>query len=297
MIKTKSIKNFDITTPKKGAFTIDTDDDFPKMHTLTIASGRRGGGKSVAISNLIKKSKEKEYLQKCWLITPTYNSNKSIWDIAGIEEEDVFEPTVNVLKEICKKIEAEKLEWEEFLDKKKKYKEFLKDNDKSVMQINPYKLMDYYDLGFLDKGEPPVWKYKTECPPRLGVCLDDVLGTDLLAKRSAGLLNFCIKHRHHSCLGVSVYILTQSYCAQGGINRAIRENCTALMLFKLNDENQRKKIKEEADLECSDEDFEKMCEYAHSKPHNFLFMDFAPKDNKKRFRSGFSEYLMPESQK
>ena len=297
MITTKNIKNFDITPPKKGAFTIDTDDDFPKMHTLTIASGKRGGGKSVAIANLLKKAKDKGYLQKVWLITPTYNSNKQIWNIANILEEDVHEPTVNVLKDICKKIEAEKQEWDEFLEKKKKYKEFLKDNDKSVMQINPYKLMDYYDLGFLDKGEPPKWKYDQEVPPRLGVCLDDVLGTDLLAKRSAGLLNFCIKHRHHSCIGISVYILTQSYCSQGGINRAIRENNTALMLFKLNDDNQRKKIKEEADLECTNEEFEKMCEYAHSKPYNFLFMDFAPKDDKKRFRSGFDEYLIPDTLK
>ena len=297
MITTKKIKNFDIIPPKKGAFTIDTEDDFPKMHTLTIASGKRGGGKSVAVANLLKKAKDKGYLQKVWLITPTYNSNKSIWDVANILEEDVFEPTVNVLKDICKKIEAEKLEWDEFLEKKKKYKEFLKDNDKSVMNINPYKLMDYYDLGFLDKGEPPKWKYDQEVPPRLAVCLDDVLGTDLLAKRSAGLLNFCIKHRHHSCIGISVYILTQSYCSQGGINRAIRENNTALMLFKLNDDNQRKKIKEEADLECTNEEFEKMCEYAHSKPYNFLFMDFAPKDDKKRFRSGFDEYLIPDTLK
>ena len=293
-ITRKHIKDLDIIPPKKGAFTIETDDDFPKLHTLLVASGRRGGGKSVAIANFIKKAKDKGYYDKVWLVTPTYYSNKHIWDMADITEEDVYEPTMNVLKEIIKKIESERAEWDDFLERKKRWKEFLKDNNKNVNAINPYKLMQYYDLGFFDKMEEPVWKYKNEVPPRLGLVLDDVLGTDLLARRTAGLLNFCIKHRHlGKGLGISIFLLTQSYCAQGGVNRAIRENTTHLMLFKVNDENQIKKIKEESDLPISDEEFMSMCKYCHDKPYNFLFMDFAPKDESKRFRSGFNEYLMP----
>ena len=88
-MKVRKINKFSTELPKKSAFTIETDLDFPKLHTLCIASGKRGGGKSVAIANLVKKAKEKGYYDRVYLITPTYNSNKQIWDIADIAEEDV----------------------------------------------------------------------------------------------------------------------------------------------------------------------------------------------------------------
>ena len=43
-MRIKKINKFNTQLPKKTAFSIDTDDDFPKLHTLTIASGKRGGG-------------------------------------------------------------------------------------------------------------------------------------------------------------------------------------------------------------------------------------------------------------
>ena len=106
MLKTKKIHKFKTELPKAGAFTIDTDADFPKLHTLCIASGKRGGGKSVAITNFIKSARDKHYYDRVFLITPTYYSNRNIWDIAKIDEEDVYEPTVSVLKDIIQLVEA-----------------------------------------------------------------------------------------------------------------------------------------------------------------------------------------------
>ena len=37
--------------------------------------------------------------------------------------------------------------------------------------------------------------------------------------------------------------------------------------------------------------FHEMFKYCHDKPFNFLAMDFAPKDESKRFRSGWDEYI------
>ena len=56
----KHIGKFQTILPKKGAFTIETEDDYPRLHTLCIASGKRGGGKSVAISSYLKKLKDKQ---------------------------------------------------------------------------------------------------------------------------------------------------------------------------------------------------------------------------------------------
>ena len=70
----------------------------------------------------------------------------------------------------------------------------------------------------------------------------------------------CIKHRHiGKGLGISIFMLVQSYCAQGGINRAIRENCTLLLLFKLNQDAQIKKLYSETDLDMTEEQFIDMC--------------------------------------
>jgi hypothetical protein len=296
---TNTKNKMDVKPPKKASFTIETDDDFPKLHTLSLVSGKRGGGKSVATANFMRLCKDKQYFQRCWLITPTYASNKEIWNIADIQEEDVLEPTVTALKEVAKLIEAERQEWNLFLQQKALYEKFHKDiKHKAIKSIPSDELMNYFEMGLLDNPEMemPKWKYSLECPPRLALIIDDCLGTDLMAKRTAGLVNTCIKHRHLSDgLGVSIFMLVQSYCAQGGVNRAIRENATNLWLFKINDYNQIKKVKEEADLPVSEKDFEEMCHMCHEIPYNFLFIDFNPKDESKRFRSGFGNYLHPPS--
>lgn len=296
MVQTHKIGKFKTELPDKSAFTIETEFDFPKLHTLMVASGRRGGGKSVAIANFIREAKAKGYYDRCWLITPTYKSNKSIWDIADIDSEDVYEPDINCIKTIISLVEAEREEWDLFLHKKEQYKKYTKDfKDRQVSMIKAEELLRYYDYGFLD-GQVPEWKYKNEVPPRLAVVIDDALGTDLYAKRTAGLTNFCIKHRHiGDGLGISVFMLVQSYCALGGVPRPVRENTTHLMLFKINDEGQIKKVKEECDLPISDEKWIEITNDAHSKPFNFLFIDFSPRCNTKRFRSGFDEYyVIPE---
>jgi len=294
-MKVKKINKFKTQLPSKTAFSIDTEPDFPKLHTLCIASGKRGGGKSVAIANLVKKCIDKGYYDKVYLITPTYKSNKSIWDIANIQEEDVYEPTIDVLNIIQENVEQEKKDWDDFLMQKEIYKKFKGDmKHKKISNINPDELIDYYEMGFME-GEKPEWKYKYERPPRLAVIIDDCLGTDLMAKRTAGLVNTCIKHRHLSCLGISIFMLVQSYCSHGGIPRPIRENTTHLLLFKINDKKQIDKVKEECDLPVTDEEFTEMCEYAHSIPYNFLFIDFAAKKPCQQFRSGFDNYLRPPS--
>jgi hypothetical protein len=287
-----------IQPPKKGAFTIETEDDFFKMHTLTIASGKRGSGKSVAVSNIARMTKQKGYMDRIYLITPTYASNKEIWEIAGIEETDIFEPKKTVLHNLKKLIEQERHEWDDFLKKKELYKEYqrvingqsLNLNDADIMQ----KLLTYHELGFLDS--PPVWKYKKEVPPRLGVIIDDCLGSELFLP-TAKLTSFCCNHRHHgNGLGISVWMLVQSYCCKEGIAKPIREQCTALLLFKLVQEKNLQRIWEESDVPIKYEDFKKMCVDVHKEPHAFLFIDFAFKRPEHRFRHNLDKFLTYQEQ-
>ena len=296
-METKKVNIIKTKLPDKGAFTIETSPDFIKLHSLMILSGKRGGGKSVSIANFIRTCKEKNYFDKIYLVTPTYASNKSIWDIASIEPEDVFEPDIGVVKLIKEKIEAEKQEWDEFLQELKLYKKFKKEieNDKYIDDEN---LIKYLENGYLDNKERPKWKYKVEQPPRLGVIFDDCLNSEVMARRSSGLINFCIKHRHVADgLGVSIFLLVQAYCSHDGINKAIRENTTQLLLFKTNSEVQLKKIKDECDLPITEEEFQEICNKAFEVPYQFVLIDFAAKCPSFQFRIGWNEIIIPPSLK
>ena len=289
LVKTK-IKNFGIIPPQKGAFTIETPPDIPKLHCMMMVSGKRGGGKSCAVANFVKKLKDYNLMDRVLLITPTYNSNKSIWDIATIEEEDVYEPDIMVLKNVIQLVEAEKSEWDMFLVQKQQYQEFKRDlKRKPITEIDEGLLLEYQDLGFFEG--PPTWKYNKEVPPRLFLIIDDCMGTDLFKPR-AKLINFCIKHRHIADgLGISVAMLVQSYCAIGGVPRPIRENTTLLLLFKCKDENQRKKIHEEIGSDVDLDKFDAMYTYATEEPFSFLTVDFNPKAPDKQYRKQFDTFL------
>jgi phage terminase large subunit-like protein len=82
-MKTKTCPGLGIQPPKKSAFTIETAPDFFRMHMLALFFGKRGGGKSVAVANLIRLCKERGYLDRVILITPTFESNKEIWQRRG----------------------------------------------------------------------------------------------------------------------------------------------------------------------------------------------------------------------
>ena len=65
----------------------------------------------------------------------------------------------------------------------------------------------------------------------------------------------------------------------------------------MNQDAQIKKLYEETDLDMSLTDFVSMCNKVHETPFNFLCMDFAPKSEHMKFRSGFDEYIHIASEK
>jgi len=287
--------NIDIQMPKSNSYAIDTDDDFIKLPALVCVNGKRHSGKTLSVVNYVREMKNKHYCDRCLVITPTYASNKNTWDIAEIDEQDVFEPGKHVLKDIKKFIQGEKDEWDQFLEMKEKYKEYqkmVKKQDLNVEDENLLKeLLNYEELGFFD--EPPSWKYRKEVPPRLALVIDDSMGTDIMLP-SAGLTKFVIAHRHWGeGLGISVFMLVQSYTAGAGqgLARPIREQTTQLWLFKIVQEGQLKKVFEESDLEINYEKYLELCSQVHSVPYNFLMIDFNAKDPEKKYRNGFKEFI------
>ena len=292
----------DTKLPEKQAFAIDVPEDYPKLHTLSIVNGKRGGGKTVCTVNYLKKCRDEKLIDKIWVVTPTYHSNSEIWRICYLEEKDCQQPSINVLKNILSEMEEIKEEWDEYVSQCILYKEFLKYIEDPEHYISEDKLLTFFKDGYSDVPymEKPSWRFaengEEAHPPRFAIVLDDCLNSDVMRKPTAGLVNFCIRHRH-VCggLGCSVFMLTQSYCSRGGVDRAIRENTTHLYLFRICDQNQIKKIFEECDLPIEFEEFEEMLKIAHATPFNFLHIDFCPTDPLKKYRNGWNEFLVPAS--
>jgi len=287
-----------IKPPQKSAFEIETSEHFPKLHTCLIASGKRGSGKSCSIANYVRACYDRGYFDKVWCITPTYASNKEIWDMIPIDPDNVMEPTKTCMKELTELIMQERNSWDEFLERKKQYEQYLKDmknekldlSDKNVLD----RLLNYEEHKFFD--DKPVWHYRNEVPPRLAVIIDDCIGSDLMRLPSAKLTSFVCNHRHHgNSLGVSIFMLVQSYACREGVARCIRENCTHLMLFRVAQEQQIKKVYEEADVDMSYEEFYEIIREVHEEPYAFFFFDFAPKKPEYRFRKNFDEFIIPNT--
>ena len=291
MVKNKSIEIF---TPKKSEFAIETTDDFIKLPCLTVINGKRHSGKTLATVNYIREMKNRGYCDRCLVITPTYDSNKSTWDIAKIEAEDCFDPSKHVLKTIRKIIQEEKDDWDRYKHEMKLYKEYLSVIAGNSLNLKDSKLIErlllYSDMNFLDG--PPKYKYGNR-PARLSLVIDDSMGTDIMLP-SAGLTKFVIAHRHWSQgMGISVFMLVQSYTAGAsqGLSRAIREQTTQLWLFKIAQEKQLQLIYQEADLDINYEKYIKLCNIIHEEQYNFLLLDFNAKTPDKKYRNGFKEFI------
>lgn len=285
-MKTKLLRGLDIQLVNKSGYNPPTPEHIPKLHSLMILNGRRNTGKTTALCNWLHILKNNKLIDRVFVTTPTYDSNRKNWEALGIPREDVFEPTKDAVEKIKELIKQESEEWDDYLEKKKKW-------EKIVNSDTPFHLMPpmYTQILIENGGREPEWKYEQERPPVLFWVLDDCLGWDIY-KPSAGLTKFIQSHRHHYKIGISVAMLTQTYCTkEAGIARPIRENCTLLCLWKVKDQNQLERIHSEIGNDVSLEKFDQMLEYATSKPFGFLTIDFCPKKPEYAFRSQFNEYL------
>ena len=87
-------------------------------------------------------------------------------------------------------------------------------------------------------------------------------------------------------------ILSQTYCTQGGLSRAVRENCTGLLLFKNKQEQQLEKIKTEMCSCVNEEVFNNAYKEAIQKPFDNLYIDFNPKHPDMTFRKNLNLLLI-----
>lgn len=295
-MKTEKINKFPIIVPKKKAF-IETPKDEVALHGVFVVVGRRGSGKSVAVSSKLRHLKQAGYADKVYLVSPTAISNAEMWD-GIIDNDDIFTEMDNSsIEQIIEQIEAEAAEYFEWQRVKAMYDKLIKLlKRKAPEDIDPAFLMECNEAGLLDGMlEPPVYKYGHR--PTFHIVLDDVQSSKLFCPSTKNkFLNMTIRHRHIAeGIGVTLWILVQNYSTNSGVPRCIRENCTGLAVFPIKDEKMIDMIANEAAGEIGKESFIKAYKYAtKDSPHDFLFVDFAPKDRQKVLRKKWDEYIIVE---
>ncbi len=272
-----------------------------KQPCLMMVTGQRTSGKSYLASKILAQAKKEKTFDIVYMVTPSFNSNKAYFQ-KYIDEENVYEPTKDSISKVIERVEADRDLWEEYLVEKEMYEKYKKDIKNKTYSFSDDEVIMYDSIGFLD-GKKPEWKYEKEEPAKSLLILDDVLGSQAILQ-SSGLMKIATLNRHQAALkqnhkersacGLAVIILTQTYRMQSGVSRVLRENLSHLVLFKNKQEAQMKAIREELANVVDEDLFEKAYNYATSKKHGSLCIDFAPKCNSRRFRKNLNEYILFE---
>ena len=127
--------DYDIQIPKSGAFTIATEPHFIQLHGVILAVAKRGTGKTTALSNLLRLMKRNNALDRLLLVSPTYHNNKHYFKDLPLDESGVLEPTVDVPNKIEEIMAAEGKDYDEYMEKSKRYKKLMKMLNNSNVNI------------------------------------------------------------------------------------------------------------------------------------------------------------------
>ena len=197
-------------------FCIETKEEQIKLHTITLAIGKRGSGKSYFISNLMKWLN----FDRILMISPTFESNFGQFKHLNINPDDVFDPDdPDVIQKIINIGNQERDDLIEYRQKIQIFKELKKVyGTPAFLQENLSLFSEYIDP-VTQKWKPPEHKYNGK-RPIMALFVDDAQSTAIFRNRN--FLNLALKHRHlfsmpgdESSLGLSLFIAVQSYTSTG----------------------------------------------------------------------------------
>lgn len=274
------MKNCEI---KVSTFTLpEVPEESLKLHFRLGVIGASGQGKTTAIVNYIKKFyKNKKVFNNIILISPTGCINKETgmrgeakWNDIADEEYDNF--SKSVLKEILDKQTERIVKHKEYLHDKELYDKFIKKGVDAIDYLDLIKLYDKYNM---ERPEPP---YGTEYYPTALLIFDDCAS----ATQDKALADYFSKSRHYN---TSAIVLSQHYAQ---LSKALRNNLSALILFKTMDEPLLKLLHSQSCAgDMTQDKFLNMFKGLENR-FNFIFMNFNECDDKKRYKQDFDKPLL-----
>jgi hypothetical protein len=292
---------------KGSAFAYETASHLPKLHQCMIFNGKRGAGKSVAATNLLRMYKETGSMDRIIVISPTFESNIKLMEDLDIDTNDVLDPeNPDVIQQVKDIVNSERDMFLNYLRLKANYKAFMKQMGNRLPPLqtdeNEDLMLEYYDE-YSDSFKVPEARYKCydfkpPRPPVISLFIDDCMCSKMFNDRS--FPSMVTRHRHLSslptggALGISLFIAIQSYKASSGLPKVIRNQATSICLFRTKDRSELKQISESFSGEVDPEVFERLYDYAtKDSPHDFLFVDLHKKESQpSMFRRNFDEYII-----
>ncbi len=298
-MKIVKIPDKDLQVPPNSAFCIETSPMMLKAHQNMLVVGKRGSGKSTIITNYLRMLKEEDKMDRIFVISPTFDSNKALMESLEIDEDDVYDPEdKEVIQKIIEAVNRERDEWLAYEEKIKMWKRLssLIKSSIPIQKIDPYLLLEFGDENGLLKKPESKYGHRPIC----GLFVDDCQSTPLFRNRK--FLNFITRHRHigafkqGGALGVSVFIAIQNFTSQsGGCPRAVRNNATSLACFRCKDEKELKQVFDSVAGEIEYDKFIQAYEYAVKENHCALLIDLHPKkEHLSMFRRNLNEFILSE---
>ena len=294
-MKTVKVSNMDITPPK----TTSGDFETPKMciagHCVVLCVGKRRSGKTTACTSLV----EKMGFDYVIAVSATMASNKELMSRLNIQHEfDPDDPVViDKIKEI---VEGEAADLERYHEEMRRYRKLMKliHSESPLFRLPEEDLAAFYRDGDF---KPPEHRYNGR-KPKIAVIFDDCLGSAVYSKprKLNGLATYS-RHvgqlKEGGAIGVSLFFLVQSYkCQSGGLNKVVRNQCTALMVFRTKDAAELDDIASSVAGEIDRRTFDRVYGAAigDGEGHPFLLIDFARRaTHLSMFRRRLNEFIIP----
>lgn len=296
-----------LVLPKKKAFLDRQSTTLPRLHTLCIAAAKRGGGKTTAVTSMLRQYKKEGLCDRVFIISPTAGSNAEFYDGLVNSTKDLYhDPSNQSVLDVIDEMDLEAAEHEYWMDTCRLYKEWTRfvRSKRSIESVDETWVYDMEKRGVCDMTEPPAPKYPGGRKPVMHVMFDDIQGTALLRSPKSPLINLCVRHRHVAeGYGCSVWILTQSYISTSSTPRCVRENAILLLLWNVRDDKLKQQIAHEAaGCTVSVDEFVAAYDFAtkdtddDGEGHGFLMVDYsAPRA--RQFRRGLDEIISVRSVK
>ena len=304
--------NFIDTKIKKHIFSehIDNNPNGFKMYMTSVFIGAPRSGKTTSAIILADYLNKNKLINEIFLLSPTVESNKAAFKCLNIPDENMFDD-LEKSNEILSSIEANakynvekwKLMKQEMTEKqynktyarvyklyKLQQKYNVNNNEAGIKFIDDsyeddeYKMTDEDFEMLIDNNfekEPFYYQYG----PSTLIILDDILGSNVISKKTNNKLNKIIANHRHSHL--NIFILSQYYRA---IPKSIRSNVKQFFLWKIQDVSQMKIFYDEIanNFFNSFDEFKDVFINITNEPHNFLCIDQDPKRDNLKIRSGFN---------
>lgn len=251
---------------------INLPDGVPKPPILGFFVAKRGQGKSTAAVRLMKYyvdySPPVFHKELTFVISPTAESQKHLWDHIGLPDENVHVASTEkqvrgIIEDIVEILRKQKMKYDEDQEYLVAYRKLLRGDELTEREEL---LLDMRDSEPLP--DPTPW-------PRPMLILDDL--SHLKVMDRPWFISLCLRHRHLAG-GVSLSMIIICQSLRGGLSRVVRQNCSLICLWSTHDKTALEDLYEECSHLLDKPEFLAVFSAATDDFHDFLAVDLSQHD-------------------